>query len=282
MGAVLLVFTIRARRTDRERAALLLCGGALVGTGLVISLGQGIIHPYYTVALAPPLAGLVGIGTMGLWQRRSTWAGRICLAAALLATSVWGFVLLDRTPDWFPFLRFVVLVAGILGAVAILALPWLRHTPETGRRPGGGTGPGCRPGRALVLHRRHGGHAPLGRHPFGHADARRRRWFRGGGGFGRGAAGFGRGGAGGGGGFPGLRGGTGTGRPARAPARAPAPAPVAGLPAASLVRERAAAPPQAGSGAVGFPAVDSAGEQQGGSRWWSAAASSTPAARARP
>jgi 4-amino-4-deoxy-L-arabinose transferase-like glycosyltransferase len=130
MGAVLLVLTIRAKRTDRERAALLLFGGALVGTGLVISLGQGIIHPYYTVALAAPLAGLVGIGTMGLWQRRATWMGRIGLATALVATSVWGFVLLDRTADWFPFLRFVVLVGGILGAAAILALPLLRTVPK--------------------------------------------------------------------------------------------------------------------------------------------------------
>ena len=130
MGAALLVFTIRARRTDRERAALLLWGGALVGIGLTISLGEGIIHPYYTVALAPPLAGLVGISTMGLWQRRSRWIARACLAAGLLVTCIWGFVLLDRTPDWFPFLRYFVLTVGILGAVAILALPLLRHTPK--------------------------------------------------------------------------------------------------------------------------------------------------------
>ncbi len=130
MGAALLVFTIRARRTDRERAALLLWGGALVGIGLTISLGEGIIHPYYTVALAPPLAGLVGISTMGLWQRRSRWIARACLAAGLLVTCIWGFVLLDRTPDWFPLLRFFVLTVGILGAVAILALPFLRHTPR--------------------------------------------------------------------------------------------------------------------------------------------------------
>ncbi len=58
MGAVLLVLTIRARRTDRERAALLLWGGSLVAIGLAISLAQGIIHPYYTVALAPPLGAL--------------------------------------------------------------------------------------------------------------------------------------------------------------------------------------------------------------------------------
>src|SRR6202034_3976067 len=130
MGAALLVITVRAHRTDRERAALLLFGGALVGSGLVISLSKGIIHPYYAVALAAPLAGLVGIGTMGLWQRRTTWVGRIGLAAALVATSVWGLVLLDRTADWFPFLRFVVLVGGILGAAAIVALPLLRSLPK--------------------------------------------------------------------------------------------------------------------------------------------------------
>jgi 4-amino-4-deoxy-L-arabinose transferase-like glycosyltransferase len=130
MGAVLLVLTIRAKRTDRERAALLLFGGALAGIGLTISLAQGIIHPYYTVALAAPLAGLVGIGTMALWQRRRSWVGRIALAAALGVTTAWGYVLLGRTPTWFPALRTVVLVAGILGAALILALPWLRRLPR--------------------------------------------------------------------------------------------------------------------------------------------------------
>ena len=130
MGAVLLAVTIRARRTDRERAALLLWGGSLVSTGLVISLAQGIIHPYYTVALAAPLGGLVGIATMGLWQRRQSWVGRIGLAAGLAVTVVWSYVLLGRTSDWFPALRPAVAVVGSLGVVAILALPLLRSVPK--------------------------------------------------------------------------------------------------------------------------------------------------------
>ncbi len=130
MGAVLLVVTLRARRTDRERAALLLWGGSLVSIGLVISLAQGIIHPYYTVALAPPLGALVGIATIGLWQRRDSWVGRIGLAAGLAATVVWSYVLLGRTSDWFPALRPFVAVVGALGVVAILALPLLRNVPK--------------------------------------------------------------------------------------------------------------------------------------------------------
>jgi 4-amino-4-deoxy-L-arabinose transferase-like glycosyltransferase len=130
MGAVLLVLTVRARRVDRERAALLLWGGSLVSIGLVISMAQGIIHPYYTVALAPPLGALVGISTMGLWERRDTWAGRIGLAAGLGATVAWTVVLLGRTPDWFPALRPFVAVVGLCGVVAILALPLLRAVPK--------------------------------------------------------------------------------------------------------------------------------------------------------
>ena len=129
MGAVLLLLTIRARRTDRERAALLLWGGSLVAIGLTISLAQGIIHPYYTVALAAPLGGLVGIATMGLWERRATWAGRIGLATGLAVTVFWSAVLLGRTSNWFPALRPFVIAAGALGVVAILALPLLRRLP---------------------------------------------------------------------------------------------------------------------------------------------------------
>ncbi len=130
MGAAVLLITWRATRTDHERAAFLLWGGSLAGIGLTISLAKGIIHPYYLVALAPSLAALVGMGTMALWQRRASWFGRAALAAALVATVIWSVILLGRTPDWFPWLRPLVAVSGALGALAILALPWLRKLPK--------------------------------------------------------------------------------------------------------------------------------------------------------
>ncbi len=59
----------QAPRTDRARAAVMLWGSWLVVSGLVFSLSSGIIHTYYTVALAPAIAALVAIGAVSLWRR---------------------------------------------------------------------------------------------------------------------------------------------------------------------------------------------------------------------
>jgi hypothetical protein len=88
----------------------------------VFSLGQGIIHPYYTVALAPAIGAVVGIGASTLWERRHGWMARTALAAALAATAIWAYILLGRTPTWLPWLRTTELVAGL--AVAALIVAW--------------------------------------------------------------------------------------------------------------------------------------------------------------
>src|ERR1039458_1580501 len=59
-----LAFTLKRTRTDRTRAALLLWGSSLAVSALVFSLAAGIIHPYYTVALAPSIGALVGVGSV--------------------------------------------------------------------------------------------------------------------------------------------------------------------------------------------------------------------------
>ncbi len=115
-----LVVTARAPRTDRTRAALVLWGSWLLVTALVFSFMQGIFHAYYTVALAPAVGAVVGIGAATLWRRRrhvwATWA----LAAALVLTALWSAALLDRSPGWYPSLRMAVLVVGLGAAAALL------------------------------------------------------------------------------------------------------------------------------------------------------------------
>ncbi|WP_448625143.1 glycosyltransferase family 39 protein [Geodermatophilus sp. URMC 64] len=117
-----LVAVGRAPRTDRRRAALLTWGTWLVVTGLTFSLMAGIFHAYYTVALAPAIAALVGIGGGLLWQRRAALWARIALAVALVGTAVWSWVLLNRSTDFLPWLEWLVLVAGVLAALGLLAV----------------------------------------------------------------------------------------------------------------------------------------------------------------
>jgi 4-amino-4-deoxy-L-arabinose transferase-like glycosyltransferase len=113
-------FVGRAPRTDRTRAALLLFGGWMVLMGLVFSYAQGIIHPYYNVALAPPIAALVGIGTVMVWNRRERLVSRMIFAAVLAVTSIWSYVLLGRSPDWLPWLGTTVLVVGLATSVLVI------------------------------------------------------------------------------------------------------------------------------------------------------------------
>ncbi|MFJ9785698.1 ArnT family glycosyltransferase [Amycolatopsis sp. NPDC101161] len=120
-------FTRRAPRTDRTRLGLVLWGGWLVVTALVFSYMSGIVHPYYSVALAPAIAALVAISGRALWQGRANPGPRATLAGMVVATAVWSFILLDRTPDWFPALRWIVAVLGVLvGTVLVMGVPTVR------------------------------------------------------------------------------------------------------------------------------------------------------------
>ncbi|MBT2404156.1 MULTISPECIES: glycosyltransferase family 39 protein [unclassified Streptomyces] len=119
-----LVITWRARRaTDSlesmARAAFLAWGGSLLITALVFSYMQGIFHEYYTVALAPFVAALVGMGVVVLWEERGSRAASLTLAGTLALTAYWAFVLLGRSTGYVPWLRWTVLAAG-LGAAAVL------------------------------------------------------------------------------------------------------------------------------------------------------------------
>ena len=117
----LLWLSRRLPRTDRTRAAALVWGGWLVLTGLVFSYMSGIIHPYYTIALAPAAGALTGIAAVTLWRIRDHMAARLTLAAMLAVTAAWAWVLLGRNPGWYPWLRVVVVLAALGAAGFILS-----------------------------------------------------------------------------------------------------------------------------------------------------------------
>ncbi|MDY6808182.1 MAG: glycosyltransferase family 39 protein [Actinomycetota bacterium] len=120
LAVAALVLIGKARRTDLRRAYLVVWGLWLLVTMAVFSFMAGIFHSYYTAALAPAVAAVVA-GAAGVcwWRRDRLWV-RIVLAAAVWIAAVWGFVLLNRSPDFVPWLRWMVLSAGLVSGVVML------------------------------------------------------------------------------------------------------------------------------------------------------------------
>jgi hypothetical protein len=107
-------------RHDRIRAAVIMWGGWLFVTGAVFSLSKGIIHEYYSVALAPAIGALIGIGGTILFTLRSQWWARVTLAVATGLSAWWAWELLNRTPNWNSWLRLVLLAAAGMAIVGFL------------------------------------------------------------------------------------------------------------------------------------------------------------------
>ncbi|MEU0256784.1 glycosyltransferase family 39 protein [Streptomyces sp. NPDC006184] len=127
-----LVATRGLGRTSVTRASFLVWGGSLLMTAVVFSYMAGIFHQYYTVALAPYLAVVVGMGAGLLWEkRRELWAS-IALAASVVAAAAWGYVLLNRTSGYLPWLKWLVLVGGLTAALGLVFAGRLSRRPALG------------------------------------------------------------------------------------------------------------------------------------------------------
>ncbi len=129
-----LAWRLRAPRTDRLRAALLLWGGWLLVSAAVFSFSSGVIHTYYTVELAPAIAALVGIGAAVLWRRRSVGYARAAMGLMVAVTAGWAVAMLQRTPSWQSWLTPVVIVAAVAALGGLTALGRSSLPTEVRRR----------------------------------------------------------------------------------------------------------------------------------------------------
>nr|WP_234974214.1 glycosyltransferase family 39 protein [Williamsia sterculiae] len=140
---VVLVLRGRAPRTDTVRAGALLFGVWMLLDVLVLSYMNGTAHPYYSLAIAPPIAGLIGLGARETWRAgqtvgRERVVGRIGFSGIVLAATVWGFVLLDRIPAWQSWIKWVVLIGGI--AVVAVVFTAIRSRADESAASKGGVG----------------------------------------------------------------------------------------------------------------------------------------------
>jgi 4-amino-4-deoxy-L-arabinose transferase-like glycosyltransferase len=105
------------------RAGWFLWGGWLLITAVVFSFAHGIMHPYYTTAMAPAIAALSasGIAVLWRWYRDSDSAAWLLLPLAIALTAAWAIVLVSRDTSWNGWCRWAVVVVAA-GAIVALAV----------------------------------------------------------------------------------------------------------------------------------------------------------------
>ncbi|GAA1390981.1 ArnT family glycosyltransferase [Luteococcus peritonei] len=113
----------RAPRTDRVRASLVLWGGWVLSTGLVLSLMEGTVHSYYAIALVPGLAATIAVGGREMWERSGSIVWRTVLGLAVSVTAGWGFWQLGHyAAGWHSWIRWSALVLGVAAPMVFVGL----------------------------------------------------------------------------------------------------------------------------------------------------------------
>ncbi|WP_148258106.1 glycosyltransferase family 39 protein [Pseudarthrobacter phenanthrenivorans] len=122
-GLCLAIVHIKRRSGSTQyRALLVLCSVWFLCSATVLAFMSGIVHPYYSLTLVPPLSCLAAIGLIHMYRLRHRRGMRVALAASLLATMIIGFVSASRSTADFPFGPQVALAVGS-AAVALTVLP---------------------------------------------------------------------------------------------------------------------------------------------------------------
>lgn len=123
LAAMVLIVVARGRapRTDLVRAGAVLFGVWLVVDALVLTLMHGMVHPYYSLSIAPPIAALVALGVQQLWAHRESIWYRATFAVLVAATGVFVWWILDHNAHWLPALHWAIPVVAIAAGLLVLS-----------------------------------------------------------------------------------------------------------------------------------------------------------------
>ncbi|HEY7965476.1 MAG TPA: glycosyltransferase family 39 protein [Solirubrobacteraceae bacterium] len=123
-GLLALLLLVRGR-TDRRTAGLFVLGGWFLIELATLDFSAGIVHPYYSAALGPPLAAIAGAGAVAFAalvrarEPRRAALGYVLAVAAVAGTVAVQLVLIHREadPTWWRY----PLIGLSLGA--LIAIP---------------------------------------------------------------------------------------------------------------------------------------------------------------
>jgi 4-amino-4-deoxy-L-arabinose transferase-like glycosyltransferase len=111
-------------RHDPRLAGALVLGGWFLVEAAVLSLSKGIVHPYYTSALAPGAAAMVGAGAAAFLElargRRSDW--RIALIPCAVAATVAAQLVLLHNEHYLHWFVPVLIAGSAVGVIVLLTL----------------------------------------------------------------------------------------------------------------------------------------------------------------
>ncbi len=137
-GVAVLVARRRERRTDLVRTAAVLFLTWLVVFAVMLSFAKA-INAYYTAALSPPVAGLLGVGGAMVWAYRRRPAAVLTAAGTVLVTVVYAAVLLPKSGTGvLPWLRYLVILLGLVAAAVLCWSAWRDWQPSTSASRSGG------------------------------------------------------------------------------------------------------------------------------------------------
>lgn len=115
-----LVLFRRRPRFDPKRATLLLLGGWLATYWATFSFMGGVIHPYYLLALAPPVAMIIGASWQVLRPAQRWLAYRLILALSVLITGVIAFGYLTKSSASGPVFAIGVLILCLISCELVV------------------------------------------------------------------------------------------------------------------------------------------------------------------
>lgn len=127
VAALWFLLRTKAWKYSPERQILgltLALGLWLVLTTAVFSFMRGTIHTYYTDALSPAIAGLIGLGTAILWRHRSSLVALTALAGSILITGSWAMILVSHDPGFIDEYGQQIFGLAILAAMLVLLSAW--------------------------------------------------------------------------------------------------------------------------------------------------------------
>jgi 4-amino-4-deoxy-L-arabinose transferase-like glycosyltransferase len=101
---------------------------------MYFSFTTGFWHTYYIATIAPPLAMLVGIGALGLYESWCSGGGRgWLLVAAVAVTGVIQILFLTYSQPWSDICMMILIPAVVIASI-LLAVMKLRNTGDHGCR----------------------------------------------------------------------------------------------------------------------------------------------------